>query len=63
VIAFFLHFALCAFDLDHCLSLAWTDGGPRCVEVTERPVCESTEGWHYVLGTSVCTRACGSAEL
>jgi hypothetical protein len=58
VIAFFLHFALCIADLGHCLSIAWTAGGPRCVEVTERPSCEQVDGPHLIFGTPVCTRHC-----
>jgi hypothetical protein len=62
VIAFLLHFALCTLDLGHCTRLAWTIGGPRCVEVTEHPSCEQERGWHVVLGTPVCTRSCGDGE-
>jgi hypothetical protein len=59
VIAFLLHFALCALDLGHCTRLAFTAGGLRCVEVTERPSCEQVKsGWHYVLGTPFCSSGC-----
>lgn len=62
LVAFLVRFALCAADWSHCLSLAWTAGGLRCVEVTERPSCEAESGWHVVLGTPVCTKACGGGE-
>lgn len=62
MIAFLLHFVLCLADLDHCSRIAWTAGGPRCVEVELRPRCEATEGWHSVLGTPVCTEHCGGGR-
>lgn len=62
MIVFLLHFFLCALDLGHCTRLAFTQSGLRCVEVTERPSCEQSDSWHVVLGTSVCTRHCGSAD-
>lgn len=60
MIAWLLQLALCGLDLGHCSRIAWTAGGPRCVEVELRPACESTSGWHVVLGTAVCTRHCGA---
>jgi hypothetical protein len=62
LVAFLLHFALCVLDLQHCTRLAFTAGGLRCVEVTERPSCEQERGFHLVLGTPVCTRDCGGDE-
>lgn len=58
MIAWAVSFVLCWFDLDHCLSIRWTQGGPRCVEVTERVECEQVDGPHLVLFTPVCTRHC-----
>ncbi len=60
MIAWLLSFLACAFDLGHCTRLAWTAGGPRCVEVELAPRCEAESGWHVVLGTPVCTRGCGA---
>lgn len=62
MIAWLIGFALCTFDLSHCTRLAFTAGGPRCVEVTERPSCEAESGFHLVLWTPVCTRDCGGDE-
>lgn len=62
MIAFVIGFVLCMYDCSHCTRLAFTAGGLRCVEVTERPACEAESGWHVVLGTPVCTRGCGSDE-
>ena len=59
MIAWLLAQLLCLADLQHCSRLAWTRGGPRCVEVTLRPRCEQESGWHVILGTSVCSRDCG----
>jgi hypothetical protein len=59
VIAWLLHLVLCTFDLGHCTRLAWTAGGPRCVEVTLAPRCEQESGWHRVLFVPVCTSHCG----
>lgn len=59
MIAWLLSFVLCTFDLGHCARLAWTAGGPRCVEVELRPRCEQRDGFHVVLGIAVCTRHCG----
>lgn len=59
MIAWLLAQLLCLADLQHCSRLAWTAGGPRCVEVTLKPRCCGRSGWHHVLGTAVCTRGCG----
>lgn len=60
MITWLVQFILCAADLNHCSRIAWTAGGPRCVEVTLAPSCESETGWHWVFGTAVCTRGCGA---
>ena len=58
MIAWLLSFVLCTFDLGHCTRLAWTAGGPRCVEVDLTPSCEAERGWHWILYTPVCTSEC-----
>lgn len=58
MIAWLLAQLLCLLDLQHCARLAWTRGGPRCVEVELAPRCEQRDGFHVVLGTAVCTRYC-----
>lgn len=60
MIAWLLAQLLCLLDLNHCSKLAWTAGGPRCVELELRPRCEQESGWHVVLGTPVCTSGCGA---
>lgn len=58
MIAAVLHALLCLADLGHCARIAWTAGGPRCVEVELAPRCEQVHGFHVVLGTPVCTIDC-----
>lgn len=58
MIAWLLAQLLCLLDLQHCARLAWTRGGPRCVEVELAPRCEQERGWHVVFGTPVCTSGC-----
>lgn len=58
MIAWLLAQLFCLADLGHCTRIAWTAGGPRCVEVTLAPRCEQVSGWHHVLGTPVCTSHC-----
>ena len=58
MISWLLSFVLCTLDLEHCARLAWTAGGPRCVEVDLAPRCEQHDGWHHVLFVPVCTVDC-----
>lgn len=62
MIAWLLAQLLCLADLAHCTRLAWTAGGPRCVEVRLDPPCCSHRGWHMVLWTPVCVRDCAGGR-
>lgn len=62
MITWLLQLVLCTFDLGHCARLAWTAGGPRCVEVRLDPPCCGRSGWHHVLFTPVCVRDCDGGK-